>query len=79
MYSSYNEMVDINAVFIRKAKRTKDTYLPGSFNGEFQFQYSSKPSRVAMKQNYCGQQEIICSCEFSVKIGGIITNNNLRM
>ena len=29
-----------------------------------------------MKQNYCEKPEIICSCEYGVKIGGV-TNNHL--
>ncbi len=38
----YNEMVDLNASFIRKAKHARDTHLTSSYNGKLQFQHFGK-------------------------------------
>ncbi len=63
--SSYNKMVDVNAVFIRKY--TRDTHLPGSINSELQ---QVNHCTETMKQNYHRQgQEIIYSLEYCVTIG----------
>ncbi len=60
------KMVDVNAAFIREAKLAKDThrYVFSMWN------YTSS-TQSSMKQNYCRQQEIICSRNYDLMIQGI--------
>ncbi len=75
-------MVDVNTIFIREAKQTRDTHqyicetsLPALHYSTPLLYSITLPS---VKQNYHRQQVIICSRDYAVTIGGCYPQKLVR-